>query len=186
MARRRCVYWSNTQRIRIRLRGVIIQTCDTYGGHEKKPRAPLRQADVTAASSTCGAMPRALRRPLNAPLRMSTRMCGAGAVSYHPTRPTREPRRAPWPLQSSAGCRSNPPGRGDLTGTQFTLHHGPHDGRPGFLVLTGPCKFCTEWAGLRLISPTRHLRLPKGRPILFGFWCWWALSNLERRGRVCV
>ena len=102
-----------TQRIRIRLRGVIIQTCDTYGGHEKKPRAPLRQSDVTAASSTCGAMPRALRRPLNAPLRMSTRMCGAGAVSYHPTRPTREPRRAPWPLQSSAGCRSNPPARGD-------------------------------------------------------------------------
>ena len=120
MARRRCVYWSNTQRIRIRLRGVIIQTCDTYGGHEKKPRAPLRQSDVTAASSTCGAMPRALRRPLNAPLRMSTRMCGAAAGSYHPTRPTREPRRAPWPLQSSAGCRSNPPGRGDLKFTRLS------------------------------------------------------------------
>ena len=31
-----------------------------------------------------------------------------------------------------------------------------------------------------------HLRLPEGRPILFGFWCWWALANLARRGRVCV
>ena len=113
MARRRFVCSYYTQRIRIRLRGVIIQTCDTYGGHEKKPRAPLRQSDVTAASSTCGAMPRALRRPLNAPLRMSTRMCGAAAGSYRPTQPTREPRRAPWPLQSSAGCRSNPPARGD-------------------------------------------------------------------------
>ena len=121
MARRRFVCRYYTQRIRIRLRGVIIQTCDTYGGHEKKPRAPLRQSDVIAASSTCGAMPRALRRPLNAPLRMSTRMCGAAAGSYHPTRPTREPRRAPWPLQSSAGCRSNPPAQGDPTCT-----HTPH------------------------------------------------------------
>ena len=44
-----------------------------------------------------------------------------------------------------------------------TLHRGPHAGRPGRprlafapwccpLVLTGPCKFCTEWAGLRVIS----------------------------------
>ena len=41
------MYTWYTQRIRIRLRGVIIQTCDTYGGHEKKPRAPLRQSDVT-------------------------------------------------------------------------------------------------------------------------------------------
>ena len=62
-------------------------------------------------------MPRALRRPLNAPLRMSTRMCGAAAQSYRPTRPTREPRRASWPLQSRARCRSKPPGRGDLTCT---------------------------------------------------------------------
>ena len=92
-------------------------------GARKKPRAPLRQADVTAASSTCGAMPRALRRPLNAPLRMSTRMCGAAAGSYRPTRPTREPRRAPWPLQSSAGCRSNPPARGDPMCTRM---HGRH------------------------------------------------------------
>ena len=114
-----------TQRIRIRLRGVIIQTCDTYGGHEKNPRAPLRQADVTAASWTCGAMLRALRRPLNAPLRMSTRMCGAAAGSYHPTRPTREPRRAPWPLQSSAGCRSNPPARGDPKFTPWAAWSAP-------------------------------------------------------------
>ena len=34
----------------------------------------------------------------------------------------------------------------------LTLHRGPHDGRPGFLVLTGPCQFGTAWAGLRLIS----------------------------------
>jgi hypothetical protein len=36
-----------------------------------------------------------------------------------PAQPTREPRRAPWPLQSSAGCRSNPPARGD---PKFTLY----------------------------------------------------------------
>ena len=35
-------------------------------------------------------------------------------------------------------------------------------------------------------TTTLHLRLPEGRPILFGFWCWWALANLARRGRVCV
>ena len=122
------VYTWYTQRIRIRLRGVIIQTCDTYGGHEKKPRAPLRQSDVTAASSTCGAMPRALRRPLNAPLRMSTRMCGAAAGSYRPTQPTREPRRAPWPLQSSAGCRSNPPAQGDPTCTRKKRYVGSSAG----------------------------------------------------------
>ena len=33
-------------------------------------------------------------------------------------------------------------------------------------------------------TTTLHLRLPEGRPILFGFWCWWALANLERCGRV--
>ena len=33
---------------------------------------------------------------------------------------------------------------------------------------------------------TLHLRLPDGRPILFGFWCWWALANLARCGRVYV
>ena len=35
-------------------------------------------------------------------------------------------------------------------------------------------------------SNTLHLRLPEGRPILFGFWCWWALANLARCGRVYV
>ena len=39
-----------------------------------------------------------------------------------------------------------------------------------------------------LDEPTRHEWFR--RPILFGFWCWWALANLarrgHRRGRVCV
>ena len=38
MARRRRMYQFDTQRIRIRLRGVIIQTCDTYGEREKKTK----------------------------------------------------------------------------------------------------------------------------------------------------
>ena len=60
----RCVSSQKTQRIRIRLHGVIMQKHDIDGGARKKQGRPLRQADATAASSTCGAMiPRALRRP---------------------------------------------------------------------------------------------------------------------------
>ena len=46
-------------------------------------------------------------------------MCGAAARPYRPTRPTHEPRRASWPLQSRARGRSNPPGRGGLKCTHL-------------------------------------------------------------------
>jgi hypothetical protein len=37
------------------------------------------------------------------------------------------------------------------SGANATDDHGLLDGRPGFLVLAGPCQFGTAWAGLRLI-----------------------------------
>ena len=121
MARRRFVCSYYTQRICIRLRGVIIQTCDTFGGHEKKPRAPLRQSDATTgvidlrrhAARTATAVERA-----TAHVHSHVRGCRWVIWPCRPTQPTREPRRAPWPLQSSAGCRSKPPARGDPTCTQ--------------------------------------------------------------------
>ena len=91
MARRRHRYCSNTKPIRIRLRGVLIQTRDPYGGHEKNKDVPHVKPTPQPRHRPAA---RALRRPLNAPLCMFTRMCGAAAGSYRPTQPTREPKSA--------------------------------------------------------------------------------------------
>ena len=61
----------------------------------------------------------------------------------------------PPPPLPPAGLAESAPAPGAETALPtagLTLHRGPHDGRPGFLVLTGPCQFGTAWAGLRLIS----------------------------------
>ena len=59
-----------------------IRTTDQAG--IIRPNA-LPTSDQRPASSICGAMPRTLRRPLNTPLHVSTRVCGAAARSYRPT-----------------------------------------------------------------------------------------------------
>ena len=82
--------------------------------------ATLRSV-ITNHHSTAGASRAPLRRPLNSPLRVSTRMCGAAARSYRPAHDPHASPGAPHGHSSRApraGCRSKLPARGDPTCTR--------------------------------------------------------------------